>query len=139
MNPTEAIEAGRVILEPVLSQHGFAFEMGPSGQGSGGIFASAAFVRAEWRLELHYRGSLGMVSYHMGEAGVTHEQYMQAVLGKRGISRYPGFSIDPLDAFRDLASDLQSHGQAFLTGSRSAFRAIVEQAATMPHGLAAIQ
>lgn len=140
MNPSEAIEAGRLILEPVLSLHGFSFERRSAGESSGGTFASAAFVRGEWTLEFHFRDSLGMVSYHMGEAMVTHERYMEAVLGKRGLARYPGFSSDPLDAFRDVASDLQTHGQAFLTASQSAFRTIVERAASMPRpkGLAGV-
>ena len=140
MKPSEAIEAGRAILDPILSPHGFRFEPGPSGPSSGGPFASGLFVRGEWRLEFHYRHGLGMVTYHMGEAEVTHERYMEAVLGKRGQSRYPGFSSDPLDAFRDLASDLQIHGQAFLTGSSTAFRTAVERAAALPRpkGLAGV-
>jgi hypothetical protein len=140
MEPSEAIEAGRRILEPILAAHGFSFTHGPSGRSSGGNFASASFVRGEWSLEFHYRYGLGMVSYHLAEAEVTHDRYMEAVIGRRGQSRYPGFSSEPLDAFRDLESDLQNYGQAFLNGARAEFQAIVKRAATLPRakGLAGI-
>jgi len=32
-------------------------------------------------------------------------------------AKYPGYSVDPLDAFRHLASDLRSFGDDFMFGN----------------------
>ena len=59
---------------------------------------------------------------------MRHEVFMRAVLGKDGGSRYPGFSDDPMDAFRDLRYDLENFGMAFLRGDAKAFQQCVEMA-----------
>jgi len=128
MTPAEALEEGRRILEPVLVANGWQFVRGPTGTGSGGHFARGDFVRENRRLELHFRRSLGLVTYHVGELALSHEAYMEALLGRRGASRYPGFSADPLEAFRDLAADLQEHCMDFVVGSGDEFRQCVERA-----------
>ncbi len=48
---------------------------------------------------------------------MSHEDYMHAVLGKQHASKYPGFSNQPMDAFRDLLSDMEEHGSDFLVGT----------------------
>ena len=122
------MEAGCGILEPILGPHGWRFVAGPSGSGSGGRFAQGDFVRDDRKLELHFRRSLGLVSYHLGELSLSHDAYMEALLGGRGASRYPGFSANPLDGFRDLAADLEAHCMDFVAGSGEEFRRCAERA-----------
>lgn len=115
MNPKDSLTAGATILAPLLSSHGFAFEFRDEGRGSGGYFASGEFVREERRLELHFRHSLGLVTYHVGPLHARHETYMKE-LGVLGRNQYPGFSDDPLDGFRHLANDL-GFAADFLSGN----------------------
>jgi len=119
--PNEILSEGRSLLDPVLVPQGFSFVDGPSGKGSGGPFASATYVNGDRKLELHYRHSLGLVTYHFGEESLDHESYMRSALGAPGGNRYPDFSDDPLDAFRDLAYDLQTFAGAFLNGEYEEF------------------
>jgi hypothetical protein len=88
-------------------------------------------VNGERKLELHFRYTLGLVTYHLGAVSVPHEEFMRAVQAA-GDRRYPGFSDDPLQAFRDLAHDLGRHGQAFLSGSDAQFREVLDLVATHP-------
>ncbi len=117
INPREILLAGCEILNPIMLAHGFAFVEGLSGKGSGGNFASGEYVRNERRLELHFRFSLGLVSYHLSDWVVSHLSYMRELLGEAGGNRYPGFSDEPLDGFRNLAYDLENFADDFLTGS----------------------
>jgi hypothetical protein len=136
VNPEQVLQDGVAILEETLRPHGFRFIPGASGTGSGGRFASGAFVRGERKLELHFRHSLGLVTYHLGAVSVPHEDFMRAAQAE-GDRRYPGFSHDPLQAFRDLAHDLSRHGQAFLSSSDAQFRELLDWVAThlRPQGL----
>jgi hypothetical protein len=130
MNPGEILRAGAEILRPVMEPSGFAFVEGPSGGSSGGRFARGDFVRGDRRLELHLRYSLGLVTYHVGPYLAPHEAYMRELLGGRGGNRYPGFSDDPLDGFRNLAHDLATFAGDFLTGDGGAvMRAALKDAA----------
>jgi hypothetical protein len=88
-------------------------------------------VRGERKLELHFRHSLGLVTYHLGAVSVPYEEYMRAARAE-GDRRYPGFSDDPLQAFRDLAHDLDRHGQVFLSGSDAEFREVLDWVAAHP-------
>jgi len=54
---------------------------------------------------------------------------MRAVLGTKGGNQYPGFSSDPIDAFRHLAHDLGRFCQAFLSGADGEFEVIASRAA----------
>jgi hypothetical protein len=47
---------------------------------------------------------------------------MRASLGANGGNRYPGFSTDPLDAFRGLAYDLVEFASVFLDGNFEEFK-----------------
>ena len=135
MDPAEMRRVGAAILEQVLSPLGFGFEAGEVGKGSGGPFAQGAFVRGNRRLEFSTRYSLGLVEYRVGSRVVSHEDYMRVVAG-RGNNAYPGFSDDPIDGFRHLASDLQQFAGVFIDGSDAEFDALVAEAqSSRPQGL----
>jgi hypothetical protein len=115
-DPTALLSAGLQIVAPRLTAHGFVWVPGSSGQGSGGKFDSGNFVRNERSLELHFQYSLGLVTYHIGSLAISHADYMIHT-GHKSDSRYPGFSKDPLEAFRSLAYDLAHYCEDFLSGS----------------------
>jgi hypothetical protein len=119
---------GCAILDPYLAIHGFVFIPGESGPSSGGPYANGSYVNGDWRLELHYRASLGLVKYHIGSLSVDHEAYMRAVLGPEGGNKYPGFSNEPLGAFEDLKFDLEHFANAFLSKDLKAFETNVGDA-----------
>jgi hypothetical protein len=126
--PKEILCAGSVILEPVLSPHGFRFEICDAGKGAGGFFAWGEFVHCDRRLELHYRFSLGLVTYHAAGKKVSHKAYMRE-LGRWGNHRYPGFSSGYLDDFHDLVHDLR-YSEDFLTGDARILVQAAENEAT---------
>jgi hypothetical protein len=119
--PIDILREGRDILDPVLYQHGFSFSGDFSGAGSGGPYAGGVYSNGDRKLEIHYRYSLGLVTYHFGETSLDHDSYMRALLGKAGGNRYPGFSDDPMAGFRDLAYDLRNFAGAFLSGEFKEF------------------
>lgn len=114
--PTDTLAAGVELLSPELAPHGFHFEPRGADSGSGGPFAWGEFVRDDRRLELHFRWSLGIVTYHVGDLSIGHEAYLRALSIPRGTNRYPGFSDDPLDGFRHLAHDLAHFLTEFVQG-----------------------
>jgi hypothetical protein len=71
---------------------------------------------------------------------LMHEDYMRHIGHKRD-ARYPGFSSDPLDAFRDLAYDLVHFCGDFLSGSGDSFRAAcaAEEKSPRPYGFKALE
>lgn len=119
-DPKDALVSGVKILEPLLLAKGFHFRFVGDGVGSGGKFAWGEFVREDRRLELHFRRSLGLVRYHVGEQSAFHESYMRE-LGVWNQCRYPGFSDDPRNAFDGLAHDL-SFADDFLVRSGATLR-----------------
>ncbi len=126
-SPQNILREGAAILEPLLLEYGFAFVEGASGKSSGGHYARGSFVRGDRLLELHFRRSLGLVRYHVGDASVAHDEYVRLVTGGRG--EYPGYSSDPLDGFRHLLTDLERHGRVFLSGSDEEFQELHKSAA----------
>ena len=139
IKPKDALVEGAKILKEALSPYGFRFRFCESGRGSGGNFASGAFVRGDRQLELHYRRSLGLVRYHVDKDSTSHEFYMRE-LGVWDQCQYPGFSDDPNDAFRGLGHDL-GFAQDFLTGSalvlhQAANREATEEASYNVHQMA---
>jgi hypothetical protein len=137
-NAEEVFEHGSALLAPLLLRHGFTFRALQAGGSSGGCFASGEFVRDTRRLELHFRHSLGMVTYHLATRSISHQDYMRSVLGRPFASHYPGFSSDPLDAFRDLNLDLEEFGIDFLDGSDSALLRRFEDALTQTKPLSGL-
>jgi hypothetical protein len=127
-DPVQTLEAGRLLLDPALSSHGFIWTRGKTGASSGGSFACGEYTRENRRLELHFRHSLGLVTYHVARQSIDHSSYMRVLLGPVGGNHYPGFSNDPLDAFRHLAHDLTTYCSAFLTGSDDEFESLVRKA-----------
>ncbi len=57
---------------------------------------------------------------------------MWSVLGGATGNKYPGFSEDPIQGFRDLAEDLERNGKEFLTGSDVQLDQRFEHAAAHP-------
>lgn len=92
---TEILLAGRKFVDPIMTANGFAWETLWAGQSSGGLSDSGRYVKGDRNLELHFRGSLGLVTYHIGTASLSHEQYMRHV-APRDAAQYPGFSEEPL-------------------------------------------
>jgi|SRR5579872_70860 len=131
MDVQETLKAGVLILKELMTEHRFSSWLTAAGKSSGGMFASAEFLRGNRRLELHLRYSLGLVNYHVGKVSLSHEDYMWSALGKRWASHYPGFSQDPLDGFRDLRLDLEEYGAAFLSGTDADFLKCAENAALL--------
>jgi hypothetical protein len=129
-SPEESLAAGCAVLAPILALQGFVWVPGASGHSSGGDFASGSFIRGTRRLELHFRHSLGLVTYHVGDTSLDHEAYMRVVLGAKGGNQYPGFSSDPIDGFRHLAHDLSEFCQSFLGGPDEEFNGIASGART---------
>jgi len=126
--PSEILREGRVVLDPLLGKYGFSFVQGPAGSGSGGPYASGVYRNGERTLEISYRFSLGLVTYHFREISIDHESYMRFVPGAKGHHRYPGFSDDPLSGFRDLAYDLENFATSFLNGEFAEFSQFVTAA-----------
>ncbi len=121
VDPAEAIEAGRKILDRVLVPAGFAYLPGVTGKGSGGHFASASYVRGNRRLDFSYRWALGAVEYHIGAQSLGHASYMR-LLGVHLESEYSRFPRDvPLAGFEALCHDLELYCTDFLAGPGEEF------------------
>lgn len=133
---SESLRAGSDILDGLMLAHGFFFVPTSAGVSSGGSFAAGEFRRGDRRLELHFRYSLGLVTYRAGLLGLSHEDYMWSVVGRRWATRYPGFSTEPLDGFRHLLGDLQQYGSDFLIGSDADFAGHVERAEALRKSVA---
>jgi hypothetical protein len=118
---SSTLDAGSEIIYLVVAPHGFRWETMPTHRGHPGDSAGGFFIRDNRRLELHFRWSLGLVIYRLGELALSHDAYMRNT-GHKADAHYPGFSSDPLDAFRHLAYDLAHFCSDFLSGSGSAFR-----------------
>jgi hypothetical protein len=113
------------------------------GKGSGGSYASGDYRRDDRRLELHFRWSLGLVTYHVGAWSLEHVDYVravQAVTGTDEAAAYPGFSVDASVGFEHLAIDLERFGGVFLNGSDAQFEELHRWAGKhpRPRGLAAL-
>lgn len=115
--------AGAEILVSALGPYGFSFILEASEKGSGGQFASGAFCKNDRRLELHFRDSLGLVCYHIGQNSLDHETYMR-LLGVYGKNQYPDFPDDPLQSFHHLAADIEKYCDSFTAGNGTRFHAL---------------
>ncbi len=103
MTPEALLSTGNVVLAEVLVPAGFVLSPITTGRGSGGSFAVARWNRDTQAIELHVRFGLGVVHYCWGDQSFDHRHVVDAL----GVAAsYPGFSADPVDAFRHLAEDL---------------------------------
>ena len=118
--PKEALIKGAQILQQSLAPHGFQFQFREDGKGSGGAFAWGEFIRGERKIELHFRFTLGMVRYHVDDQSASHESYMRE-LNVWNQCRYPGFSEDAADGFRQLTHDL-AFADDFMCGDAAVLR-----------------
>jgi hypothetical protein len=48
--------------------------------------------------------------------GISRHEALMRYAGHRADAKYPGYSSEPLDAFRHLATDLRSFGGDFMFG-----------------------
>jgi hypothetical protein len=127
ISPRETLMSGAEILGRILVPNGFEFHLRGEENGSGGKSAWGEFVRNDRRLELHFRFSLGLILYHVRRWSASHETYMRE-LGAWPQCRYPGFSENPVDSFKDLAHDLK-FAEDFLTGRAASLK----RASAMEH------
>jgi hypothetical protein len=123
----EILQQGADILASILVPRGFHFCMVASGDGSGGAFAQGEYVRGDRKLELHFRWSLGLVTYHIGMEKLAHEDYMRALLGRSQAGHYPLCSEEPLAGFEALRQDLVEHCADFISGTGEQFRQCIEK------------
>jgi arsenate reductase len=112
----ELLEAGVGILSDVLRSHGFKFSEERTERSASRRSAAGAFRRRGRALELEVRSRVAIVTYVAGEHRLIHPAYME-LLGVADRMRFPGFSKDPLEAFRRLRADLARSALPFLDGS----------------------
>jgi hypothetical protein len=144
VKPVDVLRQGAAELDAILGPHGFTFLETGSGLGSGGHYARGEFRRERRRLELHVRWSLGLVTYHVDDASLSHEDLTRAVAATQHVhepAQYPGFSEQPVDGFRHLAADLVRFARVFTRGTAEEFSAMVAwvRQHPKPKGLAALQ
>ncbi len=131
-DPEELLKEGAEILLWTLQPCGFTFRIRRRGSGgSGGASAEGWFISGNKRLELHFRWSLGLVTYHVGNRRLGHEDYMRS-LRVRHEAAYPGFSEQPLAAFEHLSSDLTRYCQDFLLGEGKEVARFADEIAANP-------
>ena len=114
-SPKQFLEDGAIILKPFLNIEGFSFSIMETGKGSGGNFASGEFLKGDRRIRLHFRHSLGLVTYYIGRHSASHDVYIK-FLGVSEHSQYPGFSNNPMDGFVHLLHDLKFIKTDFMVG-----------------------
>jgi hypothetical protein len=124
MTRGEELLDGVRILNRVMAPAKFRFE-----QVHDGTYLCGRYRRADRTLELHYSDSLRLVSQRIGDIVVMHDDFMRALVGPGG-GCYPGDSstTDPLDGFRCLLADLESHGDVFLRGNARRWCEVAERA-----------
>jgi hypothetical protein len=120
--PSEMLLTGRKHVDPIMTTNGFVWESLGSGQSSGGSFDSGRYIKGDRSLELHFRYSLGLVTYSIASVALSHEDYMRHV-APAGAAQYPGFGDNPLAAFKHVAHDLSLYAGDFLSGSGVQFSA----------------
>ena len=98
------------------------------GKVAAAILRAVSMSEVTEKLEIHFRHSLGLVTYQIGSLSLTHDAYMRALLGRGGGNKYPGFSNDPLHGFRHLRYDLSHFCGDFLNGSGEEFERCVVKA-----------
>ncbi|MEL6431401.1 MAG: hypothetical protein AAFZ87_18810 [Planctomycetota bacterium] len=124
------IDGAKAHLDPLLVPAGFRFVLEDEGTSSGGRFAQGAYVNGDWRLELHVRSVLGMVRLGRGDESVGIEPFLKAAGAGRD-ARFPWTDGASMQAFADLASDLERYCGDFIAMRAEAFDAIAVEAKTI--------
>ncbi len=119
--PEQNLLEGIKILSTYLEPLGFQFKFLGKRQSSGGNFAFGEFVCGDRKIELHYRYSLGLVSYQVSSLILGHEHYID-LLDKHGKNKYPNFSDESMEAFKCLKFDLENLLQDFAENNANIFR-----------------
>ena len=117
---------GCATLDGPLLKQGFQRGEILSARSSGGDYASVSYLNGDREIEVHFRHSLGLVTYRLGSLKLGHEAYMRATTGPQGGNRYPGFSGERVEAFHSLAYDIETYAGAFLSGDADEFGKCVE-------------
>lgn len=112
---------------------GFKFELGGSGPASGGPSAFGRFVLDDRRLELQYRPSLELATYHLGNPRSITSPYERGARAGRWES-LSGFSQKLLAPFEGLPFDLEHFASAVLLGNGEEFTEISKAARKSPKG-----
>src|SRR6185437_9273663 len=126
MSRADTLRHGVEILDAVMGPAKFRFE-----QVHDGAYVCGRYRRADRTLELHFSDSLRLVSQRIGDVVVMHDDFMRALVGPAG-GRYPSASVEPLDGFRGLRTDLREHCGEFLRGSAKKWREVAERALRDP-------
>lgn len=127
---SDRLREGSDVIRPVLVNHGFRMTATDGGPGSGGPFAIGTWQRADGlEIQTHVRDALGIVLYKWNGESFTHQEYMR-VRGVRGA--YPGFSSDPLDGFRHLATGFVGPASGLLDATESDFRVAARAVRDLP-------
>ncbi|MES2430662.1 MAG: hypothetical protein V4556_06960 [Bacteroidota bacterium] len=127
MTPEQQLLDGVKILSAYLEPFGFKFQLKGTGKGSGGHFAYGQFINSgglfskSKNIELHFRGSLGLVTYNVGNLTLSHEDYIN-LLGKQGQNKYPNFPDAPQDSFTCLLWDFKNLLNDFLENNATLFK-----------------
>ena len=124
-------QASLELLSPVLVPYGFVLSGRRSRSRQRRTLCPWRLARANRSLEFSVRHALGEVRYRVDAATLLHEDFARAGVG-RGQARYPGFSDDPLDGFRDLATDLVRFGSASSPAPPRSLRALVPRKPSVP-------
>ena len=125
----EMLQRGSKFLSASLDSAGFLASEIESGKGSGGPAAWRRFVNGNRDIEVHFRLSLGLVSYQWNDVALSHGELLRA-LGIKGT--YPGFSTDPMDGFKHLAADLSGPLAPFVHGDFEWWQHAIATAAQPP-------
>jgi len=125
------LQAGLRVLDPILTSRDFHWVFEGDGKGSGGKFAFGRYVKQDRFLQLHFRYTLGLVTYHLGVHSLDHESYMR-FLGVHGKNSYPDFPQDPIDSFHSLLKDLERYCSDFLSGDGQQFRKFAAELQSNP-------
>jgi hypothetical protein len=123
-NASALLNEGAKILAPVLEPHGFSFQLGEAGNGSGGQFAAGAFVASSRAVEFSVRNGLGLVVYRLAGSEITHEEFLR-YSGAWGKHRYPDFGSSTAASFAALAHDLRAFLSDFISGECIQFREVL--------------
>ncbi len=116
MQPLIDLVRGLDIIDPFLTLHGFEFENYENGQGTGGQFTVATFLKGRKKFIINYRYSIGQVTYQYDSSKICHDFYLDQ-LGLADRKKLPDFrSDDKLLAFTHLLYDFEFLIEDFFDG-----------------------